>query len=159
MRLTAKGRYAVMAMLDITLHEDKGVVTVAQLAERQQISVMYLERIAGKLRAAGLLRSIRGPLGGYQLLKPPQDITVAMILIAVEEQIDTTRCQGAANCQGGLTCITHHLWSALNHEMFEFLNNVTLESLAKQPHIQTIANRQFNQFEKAGASHESACAV
>lgn len=161
MRLTTKGRYAVMALLDLAIHCDKGVITVAQLAKRQQISVMYLERIAGKLRASGLLKSIRGPLGGYMLAKPANEITIAMILNAIDEQIDATRCQGAANCQGGLTCLTHHLWSALNQEMFTFLDGITLEMLATQPNIINIAERQFQEYQQniAGACDESLCTV
>jgi Rrf2 family iron-sulfur cluster assembly transcriptional regulator len=161
MRLTTKGRYAVMAMLDLAVHSSKGVMSITQVAKRQNISVQYLERIAGKLRAYSLLKSIRGPLGGYVLAKSPKEITIAHIMYAVDEMIDTTRCQGAANCNGGLTCLGHHLWSALNKEMNKFLNGITLEMLANQPDILNIAEKQFDEYQYsiAGECNESLSTV
>lgn len=141
MKLTTKGRYAVTALLDMALHE-QGPTTISQLAARHSISPAYLERLAGVMRAKGLLKSIRGPKGGYVLARPAKDITLAEIINAVDERIDTTRCKGKANCQDGIKCLTHHLWEELNHEIFHFLQRITLGALAQQPQILAIADRQ-----------------
>lgn len=142
MRLTTKGRYAVMALLDIAIHQQQGICSITHLAQRQSLSVAYLERIAGKLRAHGLLKSIRGAKGGYLLAKPAETITIAEIMHAVDEQLDTTRCAGKADCQGGATCLAHHLWTAINLQMTQFLQGVTLGMLATNPDILLIANKQ-----------------
>lgn len=132
MKLTTKGRYAVTALLDLTLNQDAGPTTIAKVAERHGISVTYLERLAGLMRAKGLLKSIRGAKGGYVLARSADDITVADIISAVNEGIDTTRCQGKGNCYKGAMCLTHHLWDKLNHEIYHFLQSITLSTLAKQ---------------------------
>ncbi|MFI4938161.1 MAG: Rrf2 family transcriptional regulator [Candidatus Berkiellales bacterium] len=136
MKLTTKGRYAVTALLDLTLHEQEGPTTVARLAERQGISATYLERLTGQMRAKGLLKSVRGSKGGYILARRPEHITVADIIAAVNEGIDTTRCGGQANCHQGKVCLTHHLWDALNQEIFQFLEGITLSALASNQQIQ-----------------------
>lgn len=139
MKLTTKGRYAVTALLDFTLNQQAGPMTIATVAERHGISVTYLERLAGLMRAKGLLKSIRGAKGGYVLARPAEEITVADIIAAVNEGIDTTRCQGKANCYKGTVCLTHHLWDKLNHEIFHFLQSITLSTLAK-PHLKQRGN-------------------
>lgn len=142
MKLTAKGRYAVTALLDLVLHEESAPFSLAQMAERQDIPQPYLERLTGQLRAKGLLISIRGPGGGYILGMPPENITVAQVIEAVDEMLDATRCQGSGACQAGLKCLTHHLWEDLNHTIYAYLNGITLADLAKRQTVQEIALRQ-----------------
>jgi Rrf2 family iron-sulfur cluster assembly transcriptional regulator len=129
MRLTTKGRYAVTAMLDIALNQQCGPVSVTEVAERQNISAAYLEQLFGKLKRSGLLRSVRGPGGGYELCRPLSAISVSDIISAVGEGVDATRCQGTADCQDGATCLTHELWTALSDEIDGFLSAITLERL------------------------------
>jgi Rrf2 family iron-sulfur cluster assembly transcriptional regulator len=129
MRLTTKGRYAVTAMLDIALNHQHGPVSVTEVAERQNISAAYLEQLFGKLKRSGLLRSVRGPGGGYELCRGLSAISVSDIISAVGEGVDATRCQGTADCQEGATCLTHDLWTALSDEIDGFLSAITLERL------------------------------
>jgi Rrf2 family iron-sulfur cluster assembly transcriptional regulator len=145
MRLTTKGRYAVTAMLDIALHHAQGPVSVAEVAERQAISSAYLEQLFSKLKRAGLLRSVRGPGGGYELARPLADVNVSHIIAAVGEGVDATRCKGTADCQDGATCLTHDLWTALSTRIDEFLSAVTLEDLVSQREVRDVALRQDNQ--------------
>jgi Rrf2 family iron-sulfur cluster assembly transcriptional regulator len=145
MRLTTKGRYAVTAMLDIALHRERGPVSVADVAERQGISGAYLEQLFGKLKRAGLLQSVRGPGGGYELARPLCEISVSHIIAAVGEGVDATRCKGAADCQDGATCLTHDLWTALSNSIDQFLSGITLEQLVSQRQVQHVAMRQDSQ--------------
>lgn len=142
MRLTTKGRYAVTAMLDIALHHERGPVSVAEVAERQAISSAYLEQLFSKLKRAGLLRSVRGPGGGYELGRAPDAVSVSHIIAAVGEGVDATRCQGTADCQDGATCLTHDLWTSLTERIDEFLSGVTLADLVAQREVKQVANRQ-----------------
>ncbi len=142
MRLTTRGRYAVTAMLDIALHRDGGPVRVADIAHRQGISPSYLEQIFGKLRNAHLLDSLRGPGGGYRLGLDARSINISDIITAVGEGVDATRCQGTADCQEGLTCLTHDLWADLSVEIDAFLKGITLANLVARNEIQSIAHRQ-----------------
>ncbi|MDZ7669101.1 MAG: Rrf2 family transcriptional regulator [Gammaproteobacteria bacterium] len=145
MRLTTKGRYAVTAMLDIALHCDGGPVSVAEVAERQAISSAYLEQLFSKLKRAGLLRSVRGPGGGYELAVGPAEVNVSHIITAVGEGVDATRCKGTADCQEGATCLTHELWTALSSRINEFLAGITLEDLVAQREVRDVASRQDSQ--------------
>jgi Rrf2 family iron-sulfur cluster assembly transcriptional regulator len=142
MKLTTKGRYAVTAMLDLALHFDKGAVTLADIARRQGISLSYLEQLFAKLRRSGLVDSVRGPGGGYNLAMPPSKITVAEIIVAINENIDATRCGGEKNCHGDQTCLTHQLWEDLSAQIHEFLTGITLADLVSKPHVQQVATRQ-----------------
>ncbi len=142
MRLTTKGRYAVTAMLDIALHRHTGPVSVVDIAERQGISSSYLEQLFGKLKKAGLLQSVRGPGGGYRLNRDAAAISVSDIIAAVGEGVDATRCHGAADCQDGLTCLTHDLWTDLSQEIDLFLSGVTLAKLVNRREVRSIAFRQ-----------------
>jgi Rrf2 family iron-sulfur cluster assembly transcriptional regulator len=139
MKLTTKGRYAVTALLDLAIHQQEGPITVSQLATRHGISPAYLERLAGQMRAKGLLKSIRGSKGGYILARNPEEITLADIINAVDEHIDTTLCKGKANCHEGGVCLTHHLWDELNHKISHFFQGITLSALAEQPQVVAIA--------------------
>ncbi len=143
MRLTTKGRYAVTAMLDLALHGDQGAVTLAQIASRQGISLSYLEQLFARLRRQGLVESTRGPGGGYTLAFPADKISVAQIVVAINEQIDATRCGGDKNCSGGdERCLTHYLWEDLSDRIHEFLHGISLADLVNRPHVKEVALRQ-----------------
>ena len=146
MRLTTKGRFAVTAMIDLALRQSSGPVTLAAISQRQQISLSYLEQLFGKLRRNELVESTRGPGGGYTLARKAENITIADIILSVDEPIDATQCGGKENCMGEAgRCMTHELWSALNERMVEFLDSVTLQKLvddqmAKGVQIETKPN-------------------
>lgn len=129
MRLTTKGRFAVTAMIDLASRQTDGPVTLAGIAERQSISLSYLEQLFGKLRRYKLVSSVRGPGGGYRLARDMKDITVADIIVAVDEPLDATQCGGKQNCHDEHVCLTHDLWTNLNKRMYEYLASVTLSAL------------------------------
>jgi Rrf2 family iron-sulfur cluster assembly transcriptional regulator len=129
-------------MLDLALRYDKGAVTLADIAKRQGISLSYLEQLFAKLRRSGLVDSVRGPGGGYTLAMEPNKISVAEIIVAINENIDATRCGGEKNCHGDETCLTHQLWEDLSTRIHEFLNGITLGDLVTKPHVQEVASRQ-----------------
>jgi len=149
MKLTTKGRYAVTAMLDLALRYDKGAVTLADIAKRQGISLSYLEQLFAKLRRSGLVDSVRGPGGGYNLAMEPNKISVAEIIVAINENIDATRCGGEKNCHGDETCLTHQLWEDLSTRIHEFLTGITLGDLVTKPHVQEVASRQEGRMQAA----------
>jgi len=126
MRLTTKGRFAVTAMVDLSMRQTRGPVTLAAISERQHISLSYLEQLFGKLRRAKLVTSVRGPGGGYCLARPTNAISVAEIITAVDEPIDATQCAGKENCLDDRRCVTHDLWATLNEKMNDYLTSVTL---------------------------------
>ncbi|MDQ8037733.1 MAG: Fe-S cluster assembly transcriptional regulator IscR [Pedobacter sp.] len=142
MRLTTKGRYAVTAMLDLALHARHDPVSLADISERQSISVSYLEQLFAKLRKNGLVSSVRGPGGGYQLAREGSSIYIAQIIDAVDESVDATRCGGAGDCQQGMTCLTHELWSDLSQQLHNFLAAISLQELVDKREIQAVALRQ-----------------
>jgi len=129
MRLTTKGRFAVTAMLDLAMHEIDKPVTLADISERQSISLSYLEQLFSRLRRNGLVKSVRGPGGGYRLAKKQTDISVSEIISAVDELIDATQCGGQENCHDERRCMTHDLWSSLNDKILEYLSGVSLANL------------------------------
>jgi len=130
MRLTTKGRFAVTAMIDLALRQTSGPVTLVAISQRQQISLSYLEQLFGKLRRHELVESTRGPGGGYSLGRKAADITVADIIVSVDEPIDATHCGGKENCLGESgRCMTHDLWTSLNQRMVDFLDSVSLQKL------------------------------
>ena len=132
MRLTTKGRFAVTAMIDLALRQNNGPVTLAAISQRQQISLSYLEQLFGKLRRHELVESTRGPGGGYTLGRKASEITVADIIVSVDEPIDATQCGGRENCLDDRRCMTHELWAGLNAHIFSFLRSVTLAELVRQ---------------------------
>lgn len=143
MKLTTKGRYAVTAMLDLALH-DREVVSLADIAARQDISLSYLEQLFARLRRSGLVASMRGPGGGYSLALPAEQISVAEIVVAINENIDATRCQGKENCHGDERCLTHQLWQELSEHIYRFLNETTLADLMNRSAVREVALRQAN---------------
>ncbi len=142
MRLTTKGRYAVTAMLDIALHREHGPVSVMDIAQRQGISSAYLEQLFSRLKRVGLVSSVRGPGGGYQLERDCGDINLSEIISAVGDGVDATRCHGAADCQDGLRCLTHDLWAELSHAIDDYLGGITLAELVHRRRVQHVAHRQ-----------------
>ncbi|WP_027966049.1 Rrf2 family transcriptional regulator [Halomonas halocynthiae] len=142
MRLTTRGRYAVTAMLDLVLNHESHPVSLADISQRQQISLSYLEQLFARLRRGGLVNSVRGPGGGYLPAMPAASISIASIIDAVDESVDSTRCGGLSDCQQGDTCLTHHLWSELSDEIHTYLTSVTLGSLAQREETRQIALRQ-----------------
>jgi Rrf2 family transcriptional regulator, iron-sulfur cluster assembly transcription factor len=136
MRLTTKGRFAVTAMIDLALRETHGPVTLAGISQRQKISLSYLEQLFGKLRRFNIVESTRGPGGGYTLARKSDEISVADIIVAVDEPLDATQCGGKGNCHSdeanqGL-CMTHDLWTNLNSKMVDYLSSVSLRDLVQQ---------------------------
>jgi Rrf2 family iron-sulfur cluster assembly transcriptional regulator len=128
-RLTTKGRFAVTALLDLAMQQGTGPVTLAGISQRQQISLSYLEQLFAKLRRRALVGSVRGPGGGYCLAKDMGQMTVAEIILAVDEPIDSTQCSGKENCLDDRKCLTHDLWIKLNDLIFDHLGEVTLKQL------------------------------
>lgn len=142
MRLTTKGRYAVTAMLDLALHHGCGPIALADIAQRQGISLSYLEQLFSRLRKRSLVASVRGPGGGYHLARGAAQIQVAEVIAAVDENVDATRCGGAQNCQNDSPCLTHDLWHDLSTRIHEYLNRISLQDLADRRGVQEIARRQ-----------------
>lgn len=150
MKLTSKGRYAVTAMLDVALQEHTGPVPLAEISERQGISLSYLEQLFSKLRKKELVSSVRGPGGGYKLGKERADISVAMIIDAVNESIDVRKCTGNSGCQeNGIQCLTHSLWDQLSNRISTFLDAITLDELMSSDHVQHISEIQKNKYKQA----------
>tara|TARA_R110002072_G_scaffold170552_2_gene324261 strand:+ start:209067 stop:209540 length:474 start_codon:yes stop_codon:yes gene_type:complete len=142
MRLTTKGRYAVTAMLDLAIHADREPVTLSDISVRQDISLSYLEQLFARLRRRELVRSVRGPGGGYRLGRDTCQIAIVDIIDAVDESVDATRCQGQGNCQQGDICLTHHLWEDLSQQIHGFLKGISLADLMARHDIRGIANDQ-----------------
>lgn len=143
MRLTTKGRFAVTAMIDLGLRHHSGPVTLAKISERQNISLSYLEQLFGRLRRHELVDSVRGPGGGYTLARTARDITVADIVLAVDEPLDATHCGGKENCNIGRNgssgkCMTHDLWAALNRKVVDFLDSVSLQDLVDKERMRQL---------------------
>jgi len=137
-------------MVDLSMRQARGPVTLATISERQHISLSYLEQLFGKLRRAKLVNSVRGPGGGYNLAKPIADITVAEIISAVDEAIDATQCAGKENCNDDRRCITHDLWATLNEKMNDYLGSVTLaDVVSHQQGKQVQVIKDFRGREKA----------
>ena len=138
MKLNTKGRYAVMAMADLASHKGHRPVSLVEISIRQNISLSYLEQLFSKLKNKKLVKSVRGPSGGYILDKNPKDIKVSNIIFAVDEQVKTLNCkrESKRSCNGKATkCITHNLWDDLEQHINKFFDNVSLNDLLKQKHV------------------------
>ena len=142
MRLTTKGRYAVTAMLDLAFHSQKNPITLTDIATRQTISLSYLEQLFSRLRKAGIVKGVRGPGGGYQLSQDPSLISIAAIISAVDEQIDSTKCGGKANCHNNLPCLSHDLWTGLSEHIHDYLNNISLAEILNKNSVLIRAEKQ-----------------
>ena len=135
MKLSTKGRYAVMAMVDLAHHSSGKPVALADVAERQEISLSYLEQLFGKLRRGGLVKSVRGPGGGYLLSRDATDLRISDIILAVDEPINTTRCApgsptGCHSLKG--RCLTHDLWAELGNQIYLYLSSVTVADVCER---------------------------
>jgi len=154
MRLTTKGRYAVTAMLDLAFHSQQKPVTLTDIATRQTISLSYLEQLFARLRKAGMVKGVRGPGGGYKLSREASDINIADIIGAVDEELDSTKCGGKANCQDDQPCLTHDLWMGLSDQIRNYLKGISLgELLTRQP-VSDVANRQDHKIEHLVTIHK-----
>jgi Rrf2 family iron-sulfur cluster assembly transcriptional regulator len=142
MKLTSKGRYAVTAILDLAFHAQEGPVSLAHISRRQGISLSYLEQLFTRLRKHNLVKSTRGPGGGYALNRPAGQIAVAEVIAAVDEHVDNTRCSGASNCHDGRQCLTHELWDDLSNQISSFLDEISLQDLLDEEGIRAVAVRQ-----------------
>jgi Rrf2 family iron-sulfur cluster assembly transcriptional regulator len=129
-------------MLDLALNAKESPVSLADISQRQDISLSYLEQLFAKLRRGNLVASVRGPGGGYLLSRPSSEICVAEIVDAVNESIDATGCGGEADCQDGETCLTHYLWCDLSEQIHQFLSNISLASLVARREVQLVSTRQ-----------------
>ena len=157
MRLTTKGRFAVTAMIDLALRENTGPVALAAISGRQQISLSYLEQLFGKLRRKQIVESVRGPGGGYFLGRNMRELSVAEIILAVDEPLDATQCGGKENCHDDQKCITHDLWASLNQRIFEYLGSMTLQQLvdnqrAKESGVVTMHDMRPSAAKRAAVS-------
>jgi len=167
MRLSSKGRYAVSAMVDLTKHQHEGPVNLAAISARQFISLSYLEQLFRRLRESGLVKSVRGPGGGYLLNRDPAEISVADAIRAVDEEIRATRCVNALRgCHRGHRCDTHELWDSLGQHLYRFLDVVTLEDVCeKHVHLDTVELAPVDHYLRAETPesgivmHERAAAV
>jgi len=134
-KLSTKGRYAVMAMVDLAKQSTGGPVALADVAERQEISLSYLEQLFGKLRRGGLVKSVRGPGGGYLLARSSADTRICDIIMAVDEPIQTTRCTPGSptGCKSNQSrCLTHDLWEELGHHIYLYLSSVSLKDVVEK---------------------------
>jgi len=129
-------------MLDLALHQEQAPIRLAGISDRQGISLSYLEQLFAQLRRQELVKSVRGPGGGYHLGREASSISVAEVIAAVNEDTDTTRCGGAGDCQEGEICLTHHLWMDLSDQVREFLQSISLGDLVRRQDIRSVSLRQ-----------------
>ena len=132
MRLMTKAWVAVPAMVDLAIHHDTGPVTLAEISERQKVSLSYLEQLFGKLRRSALVRSVQGPGGGYRLAKDVAQVSVADIIVAVDERKGGSENDERNNVRDGEACITPGFWSRLDKQIFDYLGGVTLKQLVDE---------------------------
>lgn len=140
MRLTTKGRYAVTAMIDLSINQANGPVTLKSISDSQGISLSYLEQLFSKMRKSNLVNGTRGPGGGYVLARDVDQISIAEIVVAVDEPLEFTECDGRQNCREGKRCLTHGLWSELSDQLYSFLSGVRLGQLMRESGIDSDSN-------------------
>jgi Rrf2 family iron-sulfur cluster assembly transcriptional regulator len=153
MRLTTKGRFAVTALLDLAMQRSARPVTLAEISQRQQISLSYLEQLFAKLRQRSLVDSVRGPGGGYCLAKDMGQVSIAEIILAVDEPMDSTQCSGKENCHNDKKCMTHDLWVKLNELIFDHLGGITLKQLVDEQRARQNAVVQMIDMRKVIPEH------
>jgi Rrf2 family iron-sulfur cluster assembly transcriptional regulator len=159
-KLSTKGRYAVMAMVDLACQANGKPVSLADIAVRQEISQSYLEQLFGKLRKGGLVKSVRGPGGGYVLARPADGTRIADIILAVDEPMRTTRCKAGspAGCHSDKgRCLTHDLWEELGNQIYLYLSSVTLGDVAGKRLLGT--SRVFRPEDRRAAAAPAAAAA
>lgn len=138
MKLTTKGRYAIIAMVDLAINGVDEPAPLKEISTRQKISLSYLEQLFSKLRISGLVKSIRGPGGGYILNKNPSNLNLLDIITAVDEKIDQTQCGGAMNCIDDKPCLTHFIWTDLNNKIKDYMREITLSDITLRKDVQSI---------------------
>lgn len=141
MKLTTKGRYAVTAILDLALHQDKGPVSLAAISNRQGISLSYLEQLFSKLRRSGIVNSTRGPGGGYSLQRTAEDTTISDIIVAIDESCQVVSCEDTDGC-ATYQCLTHDLWQEISNEIRDFLDGISLAEVIAGKSVSNVAMRQ-----------------
>lgn len=129
-------------MLDLAYHSQQNLVALTDIAKRQNISLSYLEQLFARLRRAGMVNGVRGPGGGYQLSRDPRSINIAEIISAVDEVVDSTRCNGKMDCHNNQPCLTHDLWMGLSEQIRQYLAGISLGDLLEQRFVQQVAERQ-----------------
>jgi len=136
-------------MMDLAIHSPGGPVTLADISRCQGISLSYLEQLFSKLRRENLVRGVRGPGGGYRLARPADEITIAVIIAAVDEKVDAT-CGGATECNNDSACLTHDLWCGLSKRIYGFLDSISLQTFLDRPSVQEVIHRQDVQHSRQG---------
>lgn len=142
MKLTTKGRYAVTAMMDLAIQSSASPVALEEISGRQDISQSYLEQLFALLRRAGLVEGIRGPRGGYQLARDVNEISIAEVIAAVDENIDLTCGKGSSCSSDADPCLTHGLWTTLSEQIYNFLHGIKLGELIKSPEVLKITQKR-----------------
>lgn len=139
-------------MLDLALHAKEKPITLADISQRQGISLSYLEQLFSRMRKQGLVASARGPGGGYRLSRDANDINVAQVISAVDEKVSVTRCEGRGDCHNGGPCLTHNLWCNLSDQIYAFLNGISLGQLVEEQHVKDVAARQEQEMQAQRAT-------
>ncbi|MEC8996361.1 MAG: Rrf2 family transcriptional regulator [Pseudomonadota bacterium] len=145
MKLTTKGRYAIVAMIDIALYTSNTPISLSEISKRQNISLSYLEQLFSKLKTKSLVKSVRGPGGGYKLDRNPSKITLFEIITAVDENMDQTQCGGAMNCNNDKPCLTHYVWTDLTKQINDYMKGVSLGDVILRNDIRNIVDKRREQ--------------